>query len=75
LNLYAGLRSPDGAWEGALFAKNALNAQKVLNYGIGNPAIDAAGLSTTFGSSGYYNTTITPRQEYGLTVTYSFGSR
>ena len=75
LNLYAGLRSPDGAWEGALFAKNALNAQKVISYGIGSAAIDSSGLSTTFGSSGYYNASVTPRQEYGLTVTYSFGSR
>jgi iron complex outermembrane receptor protein len=75
LNLYAGLRSPDGAWEGAIFAKNALDAEKVLTLSTGTPAIDAQGLSTMFGSSGYYNTSITPRREYGLTVTYSFGSR
>jgi iron complex outermembrane receptor protein len=75
LNLYLGLRSADGAWEGAFFAKNFLNAKKVLATDIGNPAINASTLNLIFGSSGYNNTIITPRQEFGLTVTYSIGSR
>jgi iron complex outermembrane recepter protein len=74
-NLFFGLRSPDGAWEGALFAKNAFNVKPVLLSNIGNPAIDIASLSTTFGSSGYYGTQLGPRQEFGLTFTYAFGSR
>jgi len=79
LNLYAGLRSGDGAWEVAAFGKNALNTQRVLS--LSYPAIDANGLSTTFGSSGYFTSAtpggllVTPRQEFGLTATYSFGSR
>jgi iron complex outermembrane receptor protein len=75
LNLYAGLRSPDGAWQGAIFAKNALNAKPQLSSTIGTPQIDLAGVSSMFGTSGYYNTSIAPRQELGVTFTYSFGSR
>jgi iron complex outermembrane receptor protein len=75
LNLYAGLRSPDGAWQGSIFAKNALNAKPQLSSGIGNPAIDVGGVSGMFGSSGYFGTSIAPRQELGVTFTYSFGSR
>jgi len=81
LNLYLGLHSPDGAWEAALFAKNALNTQRTLSSTVGTPAIDstlnggALGLVSTFGSSGYYNVAVTPRQEFGLTLTYSVGSR
>ncbi len=75
VNLYLGLRSDNGAWEAALFAKNLLNAKKVL--ALGYPAID--GLNGLFGPSGYsqvpYTAMITPRQEFGLTVTYSLGSR
>jgi iron complex outermembrane recepter protein len=71
LNLYAGLRSQDGAWEVALFAKNAFKTDEVLSrdanaYTIsGNP----------FGSSGYFGTTYTPRREVGVNVRYAFGSR
>jgi iron complex outermembrane receptor protein len=75
VNLFLGLRSPGGAWEGAFFAKNAFNAKPVLVSGVGNPAIDAQSLSATFGSSGYYSTQVAPRQEFGITFTYAIGSR
>jgi iron complex outermembrane receptor protein len=75
LNLYMGLRSSNGAWEASLFAKNAFNTQRILNTSVGNPAINASTLNTTFGSSGYYDVAITPRQQFGVTATYSFGSR
>jgi iron complex outermembrane receptor protein len=78
LDLFLGLRSEDNAWQGALFAKNALNNKTVLlSGGIGSPAIDSANgaLAAEFGSSGYYPTLVTPRPEFGITVTYSFGSR
>jgi iron complex outermembrane recepter protein len=74
-NFFLGLRSPGGAWEGALFAKNAFNAQPVLFSGVGNPPIDTSGLSATFGPSGYFTTGLAQRQEFGVTFTYAFGSR
>jgi iron complex outermembrane recepter protein len=81
VNFFLGLRSPDRAWEGSLFVKNAFDAQPVLKDSIGNPAIDNAGLSQLpptgqgFGSSGYYLTQVAPRREFGVTFTYAFGSR
>jgi iron complex outermembrane receptor protein len=79
LNLYAGLHSSDGAWEAALFAKNALNTQKTIDIAYSAGQINTAGVSALFGPSGYYDSTtgpmVTPRAEYGLTITYSVGSR
>jgi iron complex outermembrane recepter protein len=77
LNAFFGLRSADGAWEGAFFAKNALNVKPILTSSLGTPAIDTAGLSgppNNFGNSGYYNVSTAPRQEFGITGTYKFGS-
>jgi iron complex outermembrane receptor protein len=79
LNLYMGLRSPAGAWEGSLFVKNALDTQRLLSTSLGNPAITSMGLNSLFGSSGYFTSAsgamVTPRREAGLTFSYSFGSR
>jgi iron complex outermembrane receptor protein len=73
LNVYAGVRSPDGAWEVALFAKNAFQTQQTLSRDFA--AQDVLGLSSQFGSSGYFATTFTPRREVGVNVHYAFGSR
>ena len=59
----------------------ALNTQRLL--AVGYPAISTSTLGTSFGPSGYsYVGTggtgaggTTPRQEFGITVTYSVGSR
>jgi iron complex outermembrane recepter protein len=80
-NFFVGLRSADKGWEGALFVKNAFDAQPVLINSVGNPALDVAGLSQPppggqgLGSSGYYRAQVAPRQEFGITFTYAFGSR
>jgi iron complex outermembrane receptor protein len=73
-NLYTGLRNPKGDWEVAAFAKNLFDIQRALNEGY--PAVTTSSLATTFGSTGYYPiNSMTPRREFGLTLTYSFGSR
>ena len=81
-NLYMGLRSGNGAWEAALFAKNLFDTQRLLNLGYptANPGGGASSLNQIFGNSGYYQVGVnqigmTPPQEFGLTVTYSIGSR
>ncbi len=81
-NLYMGMRSSSGAWEGALFAKNLFNTQRLLqlNYPSATAAGTGGGVDSTFGTSGYYQVGfsqpgLTPLQEFGLTLTYSFGSR
>jgi iron complex outermembrane receptor protein len=73
LNLYAGVRSQDGAWEASLFAKNALKTDEVLDRDL--VAKDTLGASAQFGSSGYYITSTTPRREIGVNIRYAFGSR
>ena len=40
VNFFLGVRGADRAWEGALFVKNAFNAQPVLINGVGNPTIN-----------------------------------
>ncbi len=81
VNLYTGIRSPDGAWEVSLFAKNLLELNKTLTRN--NPAVtsyqqlDPTFTSTTAVSvtSTYTGVTMTPPREFGINVRYSFGSR
>ena len=79
LNLYAGLRSSDGVWEVALFARNALDTEEVLARGNAAAAtpyrnLAAGGAGTTLAGP-YMTRAFTPPQEFGLSVFYSFGSR
>jgi iron complex outermembrane receptor protein len=81
-NLYVGLRDGKGAWEGALFAKNLFDTQRILNLGYPTAAAPAGGaaLNQVFGTSGYYQLGVnqagmTPERVFGLTLTYSFGSK
>lgn len=74
LNLYAGVRDPDGAWEVSVFAKNLTKASTQLTGG-GTEIASSGGLAAFFGNSGYFDTSYTPRREIGLNVRYAFGSR
>lgn len=78
LNLYAGIRDPEGAWEVSLFAKNLLDTTKTLTRT--NPLFTsfrdtaALGAATTFTST-YTGVTTTAPREFGINVRYAFGSR
>jgi iron complex outermembrane receptor protein len=76
LNLFAGIRSSDNAWEVSLFANNVLNTQQVLSI---NPVapVSSGNVAAIFGrpASGYQSIAYTPRREFGLQVRYAFGSR
>lgn len=76
LNLFAGIRSSDYAWEVSVFANNILNTREVLSI---NPVeiVSSASVANTFGqpASGYHSVSYTPRREYGLMVRYAFGSK
>ncbi len=83
LNLYAGLRSPDGAWEISFFAKNATATKKALSR-TNTPVstlvqvLQPPTFRTTVGQSvpsSYLGTTYTAPREFGLNVRYAFGSR
>lgn len=76
LNLYAGIRSQDNAWEVSLFANNLLNTQQILS--ITPTAPSSSGSPGNFfpqGAVGYQSIGYTPRREFGLNVRYAFGSR
>jgi iron complex outermembrane receptor protein len=86
LNLFAGVRDPDGRWEVSLFAKNVFDEQVVLNSGSSGRSTNLTTL--TFGPGGVptgsvssqftapYNTVeiLAPR-EVGVSVRMGFGSR
>ena len=80
LNMFAGLRDPDGAWELNFFAKNLLNTTKATSFG--SPATTSyQQLNTSFQASGatatstYSIITTTPPREFGVNVRFAFGSR
>jgi iron complex outermembrane receptor protein len=78
VNLYAGVRSHDGAWEFSLFARNALNAQRATDISTVQTNLNAS-LSQFFPSlihpTNYYLTQVTPRREVGINLRYAWGSR
>jgi iron complex outermembrane receptor protein len=68
-NLYAGVRSQDGAWELSLFARNLFNKTATL---------DLASTPLLLGTltSGYSQVLqMTPPREIGVHLRYAFGSR
>jgi len=65
LNLYAGVRSPDGRWDVTLWAKNALDDDTVLQ-------LDSEGVVAGF-ASGYRGVAVQPEREIGLSLRYAFG--
>lgn len=76
LSLYIGLRSTDGSWEGMLFAKNITNTQLATSeYASQDAGAGLGAANAAYGPSGYNLVNgMTPRQEFGINVTYNFGS-
>lgn len=80
VNLYTGIRDPEGAWEVSLFAKNVFNTTKILSqtnplftsYLIPTSRTTVAAASYT---SSYVGVTTTAPREFGINVRYAFGSR
>jgi iron complex outermembrane receptor protein len=79
LNLFAGVRSHDGAWELSVFARNVTGTKTTLDL---NPTQENLGGAFRFfpdlaaQQSGYYAVTgYTPPREVGVNVHYSWGSR
>jgi iron complex outermembrane receptor protein len=83
LNLYGGVRSRDGGWEVALYAKNIFNTVKVLT---ADPAIVGTSIQAlqppTFRTTQagtinapYVRVTTNAPREFGINLRYAFGSR
>jgi iron complex outermembrane recepter protein len=82
LNLYGGLRAPNGAWEVSLFAKNLTKTHRVLSRA-GSPVTTSTTLlGPTFTPIGsrthtgeFADIRTTAPREFGLNIRYAFGSR
>jgi iron complex outermembrane recepter protein len=84
LNLYAGLRASNGAWEMSLYGKNITNTFRVLTRSNG-PSVTSLRAGIPLGpppvvSSGpiagsYYGITVTEPREFGINLRFAFGSR
>lgn len=74
LNLFAGVRSPDGAWDIGLFARNVTGTGVQLTRET-SYLTPAAGTDAVFGTSGYRYVSYTRPREVGVNVRFAFGSR
>lgn len=74
LNLYAGIRDPEGNWDVSVFAKNVTNTHRVLtrNGTTATTSLTGSGLSLV---SDYYGITTTSPREFGVNLRVAFGSR
>ena len=74
LNVFAGLRDPDGAWEITAFAKNVLREREILN-------VSATPLQQSFRTpvptfvSQYRSVNVTVPREFGISLRLAVGSR
>ncbi|HEY0959726.1 MAG TPA: TonB-dependent receptor [Novosphingobium sp.] len=78
LNLFLGARANDGAWEVGLYARNILNTQKITQQGLNQLTGGASNIALyrpLQRSTGYFSVDQTPKQEFGVTMRYAFGSR
>lgn len=83
LNLYAGVRSKDSAWELSFFARNLLNEGQVVSRGSRELStsiieVDAMTQEPTGARSvgtGYVAARYTAPREFGFNLRYAFGSR
>mgnify|MGYP003454943396 FL=1 len=66
VNLYAGVRSEDGVWEGTVWAKNLFDED--ANSVFSNPYFGPLG-----GNSNFTRAVMVPPRLLGVTVSYNFG--
>lgn len=83
LNLYAGVRDSEGAWEIGLYAKNVANVTRLVSgndnvYTASTTLLDVSNFSV-FGSdlysSNYRGVSVTPPREIGVSLRFALGSR
>lgn len=73
LNLYAGVRDPDGAWDLSLYGKNITNTFRVLSRTNGPLTTNTNG--ALFSYTNYYGIAVTEPREFGVNLRVAFGSR
>ena len=75
LNLFAGVRDRDGAWEVSLFAKNLLNERQVLAVGSGPLTASVRTPAPITYTSQYRSVSVTAPREIGVSARIAIGSR
>jgi iron complex outermembrane receptor protein len=86
VNLYAGIRDPDGRWEISLFAKNVFEEEVVLSSGSGpqstslttlnfGPGGSVIGSTASSFAAPYYSVGVLAERELGVNLRIGFGSR
>ncbi len=78
LNLYAGIRDPDGAWEVSAYGKNIFDDDTVLATSLGPVFTTAQGQTLNSPYIGLGNAStpgISPPREFGISLRVAFGSR
>ena len=74
LNLYAGLRDPDGMWELTVYGKNILDTQRVLSRSENPDATSIQILATgVTGPTTYRPISVTPQPEFGINLHIALG--
>jgi len=76
LNLFAGIRDPEGAWEITAFAKNVFNERKLLTVGSA-PITTTVRTPATISYTSQYrgDVSITAPREFGISARIALGSR
>lgn len=72
VDLFAGVRASNGAWELSGFVKNLFNTRRVLTRDATVNSTLAASGALTYN---YYGITTTDPREFGVSLRYAFGSR
>jgi iron complex outermembrane receptor protein len=86
LNLYAGIRAEDGAWEFSVSGRNILNNKTILSRSLDAGTLiapqsgmhfvsNAAGTFVTSANSGYRTISFVDRREFSISARFAFGSR
>ncbi|MEZ5744826.1 MAG: TonB-dependent receptor [Sphingomonadaceae bacterium] len=80
IDLFAGVRDPDGAWDVTLFAKNVFDVRRVTSRtGSAQSTVllvdPATRTSAAFDNTQYVGIDVTRPREFGVTVRVAFGSR
>lgn len=83
VNLYAGIRDPEGRWDVGLFAKNLFDTERVLSRNANAYSVSYTNVTEAFvgrprgitGVSAYRGISMTPPREFGLNVRYAFDAR
>ncbi|MCB2077960.1 MAG: TonB-dependent receptor [Novosphingobium sp.] len=75
VNLFAGVRDPDGGWEVGLFVKNVFDTERALLRGSSPASLNVRSPGVTNNASTYRTVSYTPPREFGVTARISIGSR